>query len=43
MLRLSNDSMNRIGVDGIDSLVSNDASQIETALIYLDYLWVRDV
>ncbi|CAF1442641.1 unnamed protein product [Adineta ricciae] len=42
MLRLSNDSMTRIGVDGIDSLVSNDASQIETVLIYLDYLWVRD-
>ncbi|CAF1074324.1 unnamed protein product [Adineta ricciae] len=42
MLRLSNDSMNRIGVDGIDSLVANDAPQIESALIYLDYLWVRD-
>ncbi|UJR11087.1 hypothetical protein I4U23_015269 [Adineta vaga] len=39
MLRLSNGSMNDIGLDGIKNLVSNDVSKIETALIYLDYLW----
>jgi hypothetical protein len=40
MLRLSNDAMNEIGAGGINNLLSSDASKIETALIYLDYLWV---
>ncbi|CAF0900141.1 unnamed protein product [Rotaria sordida] len=40
VLRLSSYSMNNISSGKITNILSNDASQIETVLIFLNYLWL---
>ncbi|CAF1094580.1 unnamed protein product [Didymodactylos carnosus] len=40
ILRLSSQSMNKTSSGQITNLLSNDASQIEMALIFINYLWL---
>jgi ABC-type multidrug transport system fused ATPase/permease subunit len=40
VLRLSSHSMNSITSGEITNLLSNDASRVEIALVFFNYLWV---
>jgi hypothetical protein len=40
MLRLSVHAINTIGSGKINNLISNDTSQIEFTLLFINYLWV---